>query len=609
MIDLTPPQFSILDLLSHQPWFTPHQLSLWFRHSKTRIYSDLECLLAQRLVQRLNPRSASLANRAVYALTDRGVRALAESANVEPKVLRVSRQLSRARHIQLLWVIERVCRVRDLMLELERDNQGLSGVAVEVEERVFEQGQEHVLHLHGRGMLRGGGEQMLPFVVEWELEEGPITIRRLTDFVLWQHAPRFLGEEGESYYPQLLFVVPRFERISELYRVLVQICVRNGMTPLPPAFFTTAEWLKQRGVHAPIWFSIYADHWGAVFDGVSAMPTSVRVFSPVSTRPEHRSGTIGTFRAKAIEDQPARSSTDLLQFKLQLAPQAKRVLQEVAVHPLLTAEELAFLRNADPERVEREVKQLAQWELIRAYAKKGRCYYTLAILGLRYLTAAAGYGRAVRAYARQRGLRGGTRRLLFHFQHTRVTNAFFLGWMRLAREQGATFRWDSELASQRYFREQDQRYRGGTFRLHSFLPDGSGVWERNGEWFRSVVEIDRTHESMKNLIAKFGEYYAWQQWREREWRDRRVVHVLVVTTGWKRSQTIREANERACPSGAMPLVLWVTTFGAIGQSGMDAPIWRSTEQRQERLRLPCFVKPRPEQGVALGTAHDDDFQD
>ncbi len=116
------------------------------------------------------------------------------------------------------------------------------------------------------------------------------------------------------------------------------------------------------------------------------------------------------------------------------------------------------------------------------------------------MVAKAGYGRAVKRYARQRGGRYSFKRLLFHFEHTLTTNTFFLQWVKLARARNASFQWQSEVASRAYFFERRT--------LHRFLPDGAGQWVEKGRPFQFVVEIDRTRESRGNLERKFKEYYA-----------------------------------------------------------------------------------------------------
>jgi hypothetical protein len=103
-----------------------------------------------------------------------------------------------------------------------------------------------------------------------------------------------------------------------------------------------------------------------------------------------------------------------------------------------------------------------------------------------------------------------------------------------------------------------------------------------------VVEIDRTRESMENLIAKFREQYAWAEWRRREWDEEHTTAVLVVTTSWQRSGTIRAAVLRAQPFAARTLALWVSTFKELEAHGISAPIWRSIEDWRHMQHLPCF---------------------
>ncbi len=198
------------------------------------------------------------------------------------------------------------------------------------------------------------------------------------------------------------------------------------------------------------------------------------------------------------------------------------MLAEVTAHPLLSGGELALLLRENVENVQRALRRLCQRELVRAYQQPGGAYHAVTPVGLRYGVAEAGYGRAVQRYARQRGSRRNTRRLLYHLEHTRVTNEFFLRWVELARRSGAQFTWQSEMECHVYFRQP--------WEWHHWMPGGMGTWERNGTRFRFVVEIDRTRESRANLKRKFSEYYAWEEWRRHERGDEEPCAVLVVTT-------------------------------------------------------------------------------
>ncbi len=132
--------------------------------------------------------------------------------------------------------------------------------------------------------------------------------------------------------------------------------------------------------------------------------------------------------------------------------------------------------------------------------------------------------------------------------------------------------------------------------LHRFLPDGASQWVEKGRPFQFVVEIDWTRESRRNLERKFKEYYAWTKWRSREWEEAQLVHVLVVTTGWERTGTIRKVvAELARGLWQRRLALWVTTFKDIETEGIEAPVWRYIEEWDYVQCLPCFqVAPSAE---------------
>ena len=80
---LTSAELYILQTLAYQPWLTSELLADWLARSVSRTHASLQQLLQKRLVQQVRPRSASLSTRSVYALSDRGLRVLAERAQVD----------------------------------------------------------------------------------------------------------------------------------------------------------------------------------------------------------------------------------------------------------------------------------------------------------------------------------------------------------------------------------------------------------------------------------------------------------------------------------------------------------------------------------------------
>ena len=112
-----------------------------------------------------------------------------------------------------------------------------------------------------------------------ESAQVPLARSRLVDFVRWQLEARFLIGEGELWFPQLLLIAANDGRLLEMWRGLNRAALQGEIKPLPPTFLTTAHLLTTRGVHTPVWLSTESARWGNVFEGVSALPKSYRVFS------------------------------------------------------------------------------------------------------------------------------------------------------------------------------------------------------------------------------------------------------------------------------------------------------------------------------------------
>lgn len=211
----------------------------------------------------------------------------------------------------------------------------------------------------------------------------------------------------------------------------------------------------------------------------------------------------------------------------------------------------------------------------------GNSCFVLTRLGWRYAAMEAGYGRALKRFAKRRASVRNVRRLVFHLAHTRATNLFFLDWVRMARQCGAAFKWVAEAECGLYFR------RGS--RLHAWLPDGLGIWQGKQGMFRFVLELDRTRESRANLRQKFREYYWRREWLRERGSTGEMPPVLVVTTGWKCATRIREVLDEARVFNLFaPLPMWVTTFKDIAREGISGRIWQSNADCASLRRLPCF---------------------
>ncbi len=574
MNSLSDSSLRILRALRDEPWLTADQLGGWVQRSSTRLYAALQELLAQRLLQRLNPRCARMNLRAVYALTDRAVKRLAAQAQVEERAYRQRYSIARARHVEILWRIEMVCAVRDLVLELTRGAYSAQALGTLVQEVYPFRIKEKTIGLHGRARLVDGNGNALRIAVEWDDERLRVDVRRLLHLAewLWQ----FREWEPDRNLPALLFVVANHERLEQVREMLwarMEFCGNLHAALL----LTTRAHLREHGAHAPIWFSVERNAWQTFTQGQVWLPRAECPFQPLAGT---RSGRIGGFVLERKGRETSRGLKNLLQLKLALSAQAKRVLLRLATRPLLSVQQLAWLMQEHPDRVSKALQELRRMGLAERLEHQRTRRYLLSPLGTQYEAAEAGFGRGVKRYLKASGGRSGVKRLVFHLAHTIATNDFFLAWVNLARERNIRFEWFSEIESARYFRY------GSTW--HRFLPDGRGVWHGQGEPFRFVVEIDRTRESAVNLQAKFNEYFYWQLWRMSQRQAEPDPHVLVVTTSWTQAEHIFRLMEQARRKIFPRYLLWVTTFGVLSEDRLDNAIWLSNAGHAGLQRLPCF---------------------
>ena len=571
-MNLSEPQMDVLWTLCYEPWLTPEQLVRWQMRAMSRVQADLNRLLKGKFVQRVNPRCAWIPPRAVYALTDRGIEFLSERDGVEVAAFRRRWNVGRARYTQLLWRLERVWNVRNLILSLDTSSQTIKTLETEVSVPVALQNRQSTVHLHGYGLLEDQNEGCRQFAVEWDSLQEPLERRRWLQLLHWWHT---FATDGNAL--PIMIVAADHWRLVEIWEIYKSALRERTVKP-PPIFFTTRTLLRTRKVAEPIWYSSHSQKWGRVFEECAWNRTSSKRLHVISIS---RGGKIGTFPEKPIEAAEKLNEEDLLQLHLQLSPIAKRALHWILRYPLLSANEIAWLGNETVWRVRKELRTLQEFGLVGGVCFDGEQHFVVGSNGWRYGTAEAGLGRAVRRFTKRRGRMRSVRRMTFHLAHTRASNDFFLKWKALAREQRAYFEWRSEPESAEYFRRGQK--------LHARLPDGMGIWKGSEKYFVFVAEMDRTRESQSNLRKKFCGYYAWQAWKAEQGLDRTTPEMLWVTTSWTRAARIKLVIEGTRTwRDVSPLSVWFTSFQEIDAYGIASPIWRHISKFDVLQHLPCF---------------------
>ena len=581
-MSLSEHQVDLLWALCYEPWLTPEQLMRWQMRAMSRVQADLNRLLKDKFVQRVNPRCAWIPPRAVYALTDRGVEFLAERDKVDVAAFQLRWHVSRARYTQLLWRLERMWNVRNLILSLDTSSQRIKTFETEVSVSVGLRNRHRRVDLHGHAVLENTDGYYLEFAVEWDSSQEPLDRRRwrqLADW--WKTFPT-----GGNALP-ILIVAADAWRLVEI-REMCGSALRERRFHLPPVYLTTRALMRVHGIEQPIWFSAHGQKWGKVFEECVWHPTPPKQMPVVSIS---RGSQVGTFQEKPIEYVRRLNAADLLQLRLQLRPIAKRVFYWILRYPLLSANEIAWLGAETGWRVRKELGTLQEFGLVSALTNQNQDYFVVAPDGWRYATAEAGMGRAVRRFTKRRSRRRSVRRMTFHLAHTRAANEFFLKWKALAREARSYFEWRSEPEAAEYFRWRDK--------LQARLPDGMGIWKGSGNYFVFVAEMDRTRESRRNLEKKFRAYYAWQAWRTEQRLGGTNPEVLFVTTSWKRAARVKAiiTSTRTWRDIA-PLSVWFTTFQEIEASGINNQIWKPMFDFDSLQRLPFFVESRDKGGMS-----------
>lgn len=516
--------------------------------------------------------------RSVYALTDRAASRLAAQNGVCEPEFRLRHLLTRARHADLLWNLERVCSIRDFLLRLPRSmfQPGMARTLAHVE--LVYRNMRKSLTLHAAGALQFGEGQGLPFVIEWELAHLPFDARRLRALAEWHNS--YFEWIVQRSVPVLLFVVPNRPRLEQVWEVLES--THPSSWRVSGVYLTTLAQLERQNPLAQIWLSASSGKWECWHETEPAHPLAQCGFAFKAGSSRAKIGQFSTVPATELTKGRERTLLDL---KLGLSAQAKRVLQVVARRPFLAVGEVAWLSGENADRVGKALKELEQSELVEQFRHATTQRYQLTEKGMQYEAAEAGYGRAVKRYHRVCGGRSGIKRLAFHLEHTIAINNFFLRWLRLARERGCRFEWVGELESARFFKHGSQ--------WHRFLPDGQGIWHgKDGQIFRFVLELDRTRESFRNLVAKFNTYWWWRVWRELHTTESEP-HILAVTTSWTQADVILSAERAAFPKCEAPYSTWVNTFEELEARGLEGADWLWNGDHNRMRRLPCFASREP----------------
>jgi len=626
---LTEQQSKTLEALRDHPFLSRRQLELYLGCSGRTARRYLRELSQRGWIRRVNAHQPWMHTRSLATLTPAGIESLARDAGIptDASVRQPAVQPARLDHLALL--MERVFQLRTVFLWLQRPatawNWQASTWDVEVEKLFSPKNKTFSIPFHGAALLQRTDGRWAFVVVEFDTRRTPVQKdrERWVRFVLAQDDARYWAKDKEELFPILVLIAQDEFRLQDYYALLRSAALARQL-PLPRAYLTTiSEALTLRKDSTrPIWYStISGRRTSLLFDteGMAApMPADVpwRKIEGANNRtitPIFLTRAASANAAQTAQPKSHQTVNDLATLALALDPLDRRLLDEIANHPLLTAEELGLVLRLSQWRVETSLRRLTQVNLIAAYspppsenmattpvsspreADAPQSHYLLATDGVRYLALISGFGASVKRYMRARGWGNGFEGLVRHWQHTHEGNAFFLQLAQIARKRDHKLVWLSELESRLYYEYGKRR--------HSFLPDGRGTYVVGKTRYEFALEIDRSRASQAKLTRKLAEYLACVNSNVLRGEGIELLRLLIVTNSWERAETIRRIAWREVQELKSDdlLPVFITTFDRLRASGAAGAIWlrvsgipvgESALTESKSFCFACFV-PKP----------------
>lgn len=536
----------------------------------------------------------------VYALTEHGLQFLLkrEPMPLPDYLQKYNYSISRLRWLAL--VLERVYYSRQVLYDLQRSNDGWRIIRwnSETEVRYTLRNGARRLFFHCTANFENEkANRWLRIAIEWDTGEIPIEAQEGQ----WQNFLRAnhecdLAYGNDSHFPILFYVAQDWKRLIQFERLLWKISDKTQWY-IPEVWMTYRARLAQADASPSeigVWLSPTMNErtWVAQplnrYEGVAREPA--RFWRP---RPWRMS-----FHGKQVELRPLDESTmpnckllDLARLALSLNSLEKKLIRHIGSHPMLTANELATVLESTPSKVWQGLGRLTRWKLIKAHRSHEFSpqlrrrdmvkVYTLTDLGVGYLASAAGFGVTPKRFAAAKGWEDGFGAQIYHAEHTRIGNAFFIQLLQYAREQHANVTWFSEQEARLFFNLENNTWRGphetyyispssnrqpsereeenagehegwmvssggyGNRReffqqlaeygknFRRFLPDGRAELKLGNDLWHIAVEIDLTRASYKKMLTKFEYYYIFQ----RQF-DHPNLCILLVTHHWQRAKNL-----------------------------------------------------------------------
>lgn len=600
----------VLMALCDEPFLSRRQLELELGCSDGWSRRGIARLVKQGLIRRYDAHQPWMHTRSLFAPTNAGVDEAARQVGMDALDFRREKSLHSARLERLAVTMGRVFQLRTLFLWLARPTAPLKGdaqssignwqaVTWEVEVARFFSIKERAFWIpfHGAAIFRrasqpsSGESQWIPAVVELDLGRVPVQAERnrFAHFVAAQDDARFWKKEKEFHFPVFLIIARDEFRLQDYYTLLRALALSRQL-PMPRAYLTTfRDMLRLREDSGlPIWYSTISGRSVPLLSDLESNKRPIPDHLPWRKMPLLTTGTkedIGVITPQfpvRREPNDPNEQHQLAGLAFGLLPLERRLLDEVAAHPLLARKDLVTMLQASERRVRPALGRLQGYALIEEQDER----YLLAARGEHYLAQIAGFGNAVRRYAMARGWGRGLEPLLKHWEHTRAENEFFLHLAAIALRREHMLVWLSELESRLYYEAGHRR--------HSFMPDGRGTYLAGRRRYEFALEIDRTRASQEKIRRKFVEYSACLNSNVLRREGIEILRLLLVTSSWERAETLRRTALQV--SGGVPI--FITTFDRYQASGADAAIWLRGDQAASATaadtpKVYCFECFRP----------------
>lgn len=608
----------IVDALAEQPGQTAKQIQ------RQGIPGNIPVLLSRAyalgLIEPVRMSPPGVHHRMAYFATGLGIDRAAARRGMTRDAFVKAYMATRARNNWLVIKWDRVSMVRSVLLNIQDSLVSAGNRLVEADVEVvrrfpWPKGKSTVLHQDGAGIVVVRGGRWFSFCVMYDVGQVPVAAMRSRFNSLMLVYKRLLRQRryGETDFPVLVIVASSESRRNDYAHVLTSMA-RIEKLSLPDIFLCTESDLKQDDARAHSdspWYSLSEGRRTPLFAGVIGNSTPQPGKAQWQRYPKSRRSESSICPHRLARGIPPDPTWDgFASLSRSLTATQKLVLDAVAAHPLLTANQIAALLDLGVRAVFQAVEDLSVWTLIEKESSpkalprsKGAVgsntidlsssargeRYILTFLGIRFLALRSGYGQSVRQYSHARGWHRGFSTLVRYWDHTALANEVMISLVRAARRRGDDFVWDGELESRLFYKATDKGN-------HSFLPDGRFGYIHCGMAYQTCLEVERGRSRQRKLRRKVSAYVAALQSNLLARDPNAFISVLVIVPTVTRIKAFRKAIIEVLEGrDDLRIGFYLTDMVRFQSAGIEAPVWhridaysREDEDINQTTRLFSF---------------------